>query len=107
LTERLFLCRLLKKDPYASLRLTNFASTYKSTPPLIGLRAPRLWAFLSSLQGGFRPGLTRNSKRGTRNFFTISGRGSAEFFLERPAEMREVFEAAIQGDLRNVQPGIF
>jgi hypothetical protein len=29
--------------------LIDFASTYKSTPPLIDLRAPRLWVFLSSL----------------------------------------------------------
>jgi 3-deoxy-D-manno-octulosonic-acid transferase len=32
------------------LRSIDFASTYKSTPPLIDLRAPRLWIFLSSLQ---------------------------------------------------------
>jgi hypothetical protein len=38
-----------EKDPYASLRSIDFASTYKSTPPLIALRAPRLWIFLSRL----------------------------------------------------------
>jgi hypothetical protein len=32
------------------LRSTDFASTYKSTPPLIDLGAPRLWIFLSSVQ---------------------------------------------------------
>jgi hypothetical protein len=37
------------------------------------------------------------------NFFAAIRRGYAELFFERPAEMREVFEAGIQGDLRNVQ----
>ena len=36
----------------------------------------------------------------------ITCRGYAEFVLERPAEMREVFEATIQGNLRNVPFGI-
>ena len=36
----------------------------------------------------------------------MRGRG-AKFVLKRPAEMREVFEAAIQGDLRDVERGIF
>jgi hypothetical protein len=36
--------RAVEKDPSASLRSTDFASTYrKSTPPLIDLRAPRIW----------------------------------------------------------------
>jgi hypothetical protein len=43
-----------EKDPYASLRSIDFASTYKSTPPLINLRAPRLWIFLISLQESFK-----------------------------------------------------
>jgi hypothetical protein len=43
-----------EKGPYASLRSIDCASTYMSTPPLIDLRAPRLWIFLSSLQDAFR-----------------------------------------------------
>jgi hypothetical protein len=36
--------RAVEKDLSASLRSTDFASTYrKSTPPLIDLRAPRIW----------------------------------------------------------------
>jgi hypothetical protein len=38
-----------EKGSYASLCSIDFASTYKSTPPLIDLRAPCLWTFLSSL----------------------------------------------------------
>jgi hypothetical protein len=49
-----------EKEPYASLRSTDFASTYKkSTPSLIDLRAPRLWIFLSSLQEVFFSNLLR------------------------------------------------
>ena len=50
MTERLFLGQAAEKDPYASLRSIDCASTYKSTPQLIDFRAPRLWAFLSSLR---------------------------------------------------------
>jgi hypothetical protein len=31
----------VEKDSFASLRSTDFTSTYKSTPPLIDLRTPR------------------------------------------------------------------
>jgi hypothetical protein len=43
-----------EKEPYASLRLIDFTSTYKSTPPLINLRALRLGIFLISLQRLFQ-----------------------------------------------------
>src|SRR5687768_11210634 len=64
----------------------------------------RLWIFLSSLQ---EVCFTMLRDGATGSFFTVMRRGGAEFFFERPAEMRQVFEAAIQGDLRNVERGIF
>jgi hypothetical protein len=45
LSDEMVLCQLAQaaeKDSYASLRSIDFASTYKSTPPLIDLHAPRL-----------------------------------------------------------------
>ena len=39
--------------------------------------------------------------------FAVMRRGNAEFVLERPAEMRHIFETAIQGDLGNVESGVF
>ena len=42
---------------------------------------------------------SRKMQLGTRNAFPVVRGGCAEFVLEHPAEMREVFEAAIEGDL--------
>ena len=93
----LSLGRLLKKTHRLRCARPIARQRTKSTPPLIGLRAPRLWAFLSSLQ----------EVCFSRLLFAEIRRGHAEFVLEGPTEMRQVFEAAVQGDLRNVERGIF
>ena len=44
------LARAGEKGPSTSFRSIDFASTYKSTPPLIDLRAPCSWTFLTSAE---------------------------------------------------------